>query len=255
MNELSQVLSPKSVKNLFVILKPALDQATILRMISFNPCVGVVLPKQRKYQAQVYTINEIRRILNIAKNTNPKMYLQLVLEFSLGLRRGELNALTWDDIDFSAGTININKSAYVINGQRKVKETKTVAGMRTITLDETTLEVLKEEHKKYINKKMNPEIPYIDYNLVICNDNGIPYHPDTLGKNWKKFVKKHNIRQLRYHDLRHSNATTLISSGIDPKTVQERLGHSNVSTTLNTYTHVTKDMDKKAADVINKVIF
>ena len=108
-------------------------------------------------------------------------------------------------------------------------------------------------YQQYLENKGNI-IGYQDNNLVVCKEDGTPYHPDTISKKWKKFIQKHNIRDARFHDLRHSNATAMIESGVLPKVVQTRLGHSDISTTLNIYVHSTKSMDENAANTIDSFL-
>ena len=251
-NEMKEELSPKSVKNVFIILKAALNKAVELKMIETNPCTGVVLPKMQKYQGDAYSQEEIQQTLNLAKGTD--MYLILLLAFSLGLRRGELLAITWDDVDFENAEITINKSTFNDKGERIVKTPKTVSGIRTIPLGKNLLNELKVAHRKYLENKLLMGSNFDNSNLIICQENGSPYHTDSFSNKWKRFVKKHNIRYIRFHDIRHSNATALIAAGVDIKTVQKRLGHSDISTTMNIYAHVTAKMDENAANTIDNIV-
>lgn len=242
-------LSAKTIRNAYNILKPALDKAVTVRLITHNPCIGVEKPKLKKYQANAYTKAEIHNILSLAKNSD--LYLVLVLELSAGLRLGELMALKWSDIDLETGIISITKSLYAGNGKKYVKAPKTLSGIRNIKVADKVLGVLKEEYKNYLAKKSNPDMFYKDNNLVVCKDDGTPYHPDSVSKKWKKFIKKNNIRDARFHDLRHSNATAMIEEGVPIKAVQSRLGHSDISTTMNIYVHCTETMDENAAKIID----
>ena len=116
-NKLSEEgLSPKTVKNVFLNIKSALDKAVVLKMITANPCEGVELPKMEKYQAEVYDTEEISKLLEVAKGTD--MYLLAILEIFTGLRRGELVALEWSDIDLESGTVNITRNVVLAGGKR-----------------------------------------------------------------------------------------------------------------------------------------
>lgn len=252
-NELNKTLSPKSVVNLFNILRPALEKAVVLQMIPRNPCVGVVKPKLTKQHGDVYDTSEIKAALDVARGTT--MYPTLLLELSTGMRRGETLALTWNDVNFQTGEITISKSAYVYKGERKIKTPKTIAGIRTVTVGKNILDELLVMHNEYATNKEKMGVLFTDSNLVICQENGKPYHPDSMTTKWRRFVKDNNLKQIRFHDLRHTNATTMIESGVDVKTVQTRLGHSDISTTLNIYTHRTKAMDTNAAQKIDDVIY
>jgi len=249
-NQLNLILSAKTVRNAFNIVKPALDKAVILRLITHNPCTGVEKPKLKKYQANAYSTSEIQNILALAEGK--ELYLTLLLELSVGLRLGELMALTWSDINLETGILSINKSVYAGNGKKYIKAPKTSSGIRDISIGKKVLDVLKKEYQSYLVKKTNPI--YKDNNLVICKDDGTPYHPDTISKKWKKFIQENNIRDARFHDLRHSNATAMIESGVPVKAVQARLGHSDISTTLDVYVHCTKTMDENAANTIDSFL-
>ena len=90
---------------------------------------------------------------------------------------------------------------------------------------------------------------------VICKEDGTPYHPDSLTQKWERFTKRSGIRHIKLHGIRHTHATALMAAGVNPKVVQQRLGHSDVSITLNTYTHVLPSMDKEAAEKIDNILF
>lgn len=251
-NELNEKnLAPKTVKNVALILHKALDKAVSLRMIQYNPCNGTDLPTIPKYHAQVYSSKEINQALKYAKGTST--YLIALLGFSVGLRRGELLALTWSDIDFKNKIIHVNKSAYKKNGIQQVKQPKTSAGIRTISVGDNVINDLKQAYTEYINRMNAQGLLFSHNNLVVCKDDGTPYHEDSITQKWNRFTKKHNLKHIRFHDTRHSNATLLIANNVDPKTVQQRLGHSDIRTTLNIYTHCTKEMDANAAEKIDNI--
>lgn len=251
--ELNEKLSPKSVRNLFNILRPALEQAVTNQKILRNPCTGVKLKSIVRQHGDVFDKQEIDNALTVAKGTT--MYLPLLLELSTGMRRGEVLALTWDDVDFKTREITISKSTYVYKGERKVKSPKTVSGIRTLTVSQNLINELLIAYNDYLTNQITYGSRFTNSNLVICQEDGKPYHPDSMTTKWCRFVRKNNLKHIRFHDLRHTNATTMIETGVDIKTVQARLGHSDVSTTLNVYTHKTKNMDENAAQKIDDFIY
>lgn len=251
--ELNEKLSPKSVRNLFNILRPALEQAVTNQKILRNPCTGVKLKSVVRQHGDVFDKTEIDAALDAARGTT--MYLPLLLELSTGMRRGEVLALTWDDVDFKAREITISKSAYVYKGERKIKSPKTVSGIRTLTVSQNLIDELLIAYNDYLTNQNLYGARFVDSNLVVCQVDGKPYHPDSMTTKWCRFVRKNNLKHIRFHDLRHTNATMMIESGVDYKTVKDRMGHSDVSTTLNVYTHRTKKTDENAAQKIDDIIY
>lgn len=246
-------LKPKTIKNAFLNLRAALDKAVLLSMISSNPCVGVELPKMQKYQGQYYNKEELKEMLEIAKGTD--IYLMLLLTAYVGFRRGELIALTWDDVDFEKKVISVRNNTVLANGDVITKQPKSVAGIRDITISENILKELKKARNEYKKRKLAMGRDFVDSNLVICRENGKGYRPDSITQKWRRFVVSNNLKEIRFHDLRHSCATAMIEAGIDPKTVQQRLGHADISVTMNIYAHCTKTMDEKAAEMMDNVLF
>ena len=251
-NKMKKKYSAKTIINAYNILYPALDKAVVLKMIPSNPCIGCNKPKNIRYEAEVYTSDELNLALSAAEGTS--MYIPLLLELSTGLRRGEALALTWDDVNFETGEIRIDKSVYAYDGKRMVKSPKTASGIRSIIVGEKTLVEFKKAHETYLKTKARMGNLFTDSNLVVCQENGKPYHPDSMTSKWGRFTQKNNLRHIRFHDLRHTNATIMIAAGVDVKTVKDRLGHSDVSTTLNIYITRTKEMDTNAARKIDNII-
>lgn len=246
-------LAPKSIKNVYHNLDAALKKAVTLQMIPRNPCTGVELPKLEKYQAEIYNSDEITTLLKAAEGTD--MYLLVLLTVSVGFRRGELAALSWDDIDFENGIIHIHSNRVIAKGKVITKAPKSKAGIRDVTIGQGLLDALKKANAQYLLNKRTYGTDFIDSNLVICQPSGKPFNPDSITQKWERFVEQKGLKHIRLHDLRHSCATAMIEAGIDPKTAQHRLGHSDVNITMNIYAHSTQTMDKKAADKMDELIF
>lgn len=246
-------LSPKTIRNTYNNLNAALKKAVTLRMIPFNPCVGTVLPKLEKFQDNVYDSEEIKKALKAAENSD--MYLMLFLLYTVGMRRGELDALKWKHVDFNNKIIHICESRTSTKGGGAVtKSPKTKAGNRRITVGDEVIAVLKKAKEEYDERKLTYGAEFHDHGYIICKNNGEPYRPDSLTQKWLRFLKKNELEHVRLHGLRHSNATALIQAGVSPKVVQQRLGHADINITLNTYTHVLPEMDREAAEKIDDLI-
>ena len=230
-----------------------LEKAVVTQMIPHNPCKGVELPKNQKYQAQIYTTQEIKELLQVAEGTD--MYLPLLLVCYIGFRRGELLALKWDHIDFDKGLIHIQSNRVVADSKVSTKAPKSAAGKRSITVGSSILSELKLARAQYNSNKLAMGAAFTDSGLVVCQPNGKPFRPESMTQKWKRFVQKHGLKHIRFHDLRHSCATMMVEAGIDFKTVQTRIGHANISTTMDVYAHCTPAMDQKAATKVDDILF
>lgn len=245
-------LSPKTIRNAYNNLNAALEKAVVLRMIPYNPCKGVELPKLKKYHASVYDTADIHKTLAVAEGTD--MYIPILLALIVGLRRGELLALRWDNVDFVTGVIHVRENMVKGEGGKPViKAPKSEAGIRDIHIGANTLTALAAAKAAYDQKKASPG--FHDGGFVVCQENGNPYKPDSMTQKWNRFMEAKGLPHVRLHDLRHSCATAMIGAGVDPKTVQQVLGHSDVSITMNIYAHCTSAMSKKAAETMDKVLF
>ena len=244
--------SPKNIRDTYNNINAAMKKAVVLRMIPFNPCEGVALPKLKRYKAKVYDLEMIHKLLSVAENTD--MYLPILLCVTAGLRRGELLALRWDNIDFANSILQVRSN--MVRGEKDfiIKAPKTESGIRDIHLGQEVMEVLKKERSKYVADMFSKETNFQNLNFVIRQKDGSPIRPDSMSQKWRRFLEDNRLPSIRFHDLRHSNATALIQAGVNPRVVQQRLGHSDVNITLNTYTHVLPDMDVEAAAKLDSII-
>ncbi len=245
-------LSPKNIRDTFNNVNAAIKKAVKVRLIPYNPCEAVELPKLKKYRANVYPPEMIQQLLDVAEGTD--MYLPVFLLVMVGLRRGELLALRWSDVDFDNNILKVRSN--MVNGEKGcvIKAPKSEAGIRDIHLGSDVMEVLKKAKAEYIQKVFTSHGYFQNLNLVIHQDDGSPIKPDSMTRKWTRFLEAHNLPRIRLHDLRHSNATALIQAGVNPRVVQQRLGHSDVNITLNTYTHVLPEMDIDAAEKLDEIL-
>lgn len=249
---LDKGLSPKNIRDTFNNINAAMKKAVVLRYIPYNPCEGVELPKLKKYRAKVYDNDMIHTLLDTAEGTD--MYLPILLGALLGLRRGEMLALRWDNIDLKNKVIHIRSN--MVNGEDGfiIKAPKSEAGIRDLVIGDEVVAELKKARLKYMEDALSYGRGFQNLNFVIRQEDGSPLHPDSMTRKWSRFLKDNDLPHIRLHDLRHSNATALIQAGVNPRVVQQRLGHSDVNITLNTYTHVLPEMDIDAAEKLDAIM-
>ena len=241
------------------IVKNTLDYALRLGMIESNPMLYVIKPKKQTTildkHGNYYNKDELKNFLAAAKDTSLKKYaLFRLLSFS-GVRIGECLALTWHDLNYKNNTIAINKTLARTKNGIKIQTPKTKASNRVISLDTETIQILKSwqlEQRKQLLKlginSMNKQ------QLIFSNTKNKFIIIPTVRLAIKQIAKKAGIYPITTHGFRHTHATLLFASGMDIKQVQARLGHSNVQTTLNIYTHAIQDKQDKIGDEFAKYI-
>lgn len=235
-------LSNRFIRGVHGVLNSALEQAVKERLITSNPAEGCKLPKIEKKEMKVLLPDQIGAYLQEANRRGllPAYYLEL----TSGLRRGELLALLWTDLDVESMTISVTKQVNRINGQLKVSQPKTSNSIRTIPIPKQAVDLLILEHEKH------PDNPY----MFPSPKTGTMYDPDSFRHTHEKILAAAGIEHIRFHDLRHTFATLSLQNGVDVKTLSNTLGHYSAGFTLDTYTHVTQRMKREAADTIGSVI-
>ena len=235
-------LSNRFIRGVHSLLHAALDQAVRERLIQTNPSEGCKLPKIEKKEMKVLLPEQIGDYLREAgkRGLLPAFYLEL----TSGLRRGELLALLWTDLDIENQTISVTKQVNRVNGQLKVSQPKTPNSIRTIPIPKQAVDLLVLEHEKH------PDSPY----LFPSPKTGTMYDPDAFRHIHEKILDAAGIGHIRFHDLRHTFATLSLQNGVDIKTLSNTLGHYSAGFTLDTYTHATQRMRREAADTIGSVI-
>ncbi len=232
-------LSNKSVRTVHNVLHLAMEQAKKEGIIEVNPCDNCKVPKLEKKEMQILPIEKMSEYLQKAEECG--VYAMFYLELSTGLRRGELLALTWQDVDEENLTISVNKAVSKIKGGVEIREPKTENAVRTIAISEQMLAILHEEKAKH------PQNPL----LFPSPKTGEHYHPDAVSKLHKKLLKLAKIEEkIPLHSLRHTFSVVALQCGVDIKTLSKTLGHHSSAFTLDTYTHVTEKMNKSVADKV-----
>jgi integrase len=200
----------------------------------------------------LYNQENLIELLKICKGT--PLELQIFLASGLGLRISEILGLTWDNIDFNENTITINKITVRNEGTVILKSPKTESSERTISAPLEIMNMLKSHKKKQLEDKLRG-LYTNKLNLLFLDKDEKPIAQDVLSKKFSRFLRDNNLDHIRFHDLRHSHVTLLIKSKVPIKVISERVGHSNINTTLNIYAHTLKEMDSEASVKISESLF
>ncbi|MGL4606668.1 MAG: site-specific integrase [Eubacteriaceae bacterium] len=250
-------LSPKSIRNIALMLSGALTQASKLGYISQNPCNLIDLPTVPKVMKKALDIEDITRFFEVAKG-NPYESLYII-DLFLGARQSELLGLSWDCVDFTDKTIHLYRqlSRFIIKGEGvryeflPLKECKE----RRVFPPQIVFDALKEV-KTVQNEwaEKAGEIWYNPENLVFTNEIGHHVNHVTVARHLKKLLKEIGLGNESFHTLRHTSGSLAIEAGANLKAVQENLGHATASYTLATYIHTTEAIQKNAADVVNEYL-
>lgn len=239
-------LSPKTVRHHYVTLHTALAHAVKQRRLARNPCSGVTPPKQERTELKVLDEQGVHLLLDAAHST--KYYSIFYFLLYTGCRRSEALAIRWQDIDLTLCQVSINRSLHHLRDGRIVfRQPKTSRSRRLIPLPPSAAIVLKQHKEDQRELQAGLEIPLSDNDLVFCHPDGKPYLPDSVTNAWTQLVRRIGLAGVRLHDARHTHATLMMKQGTNPKVVQERLGHSSIAVTIDTYSHVVPGIQEAAA--------
>lgn len=252
-------LSPTTINHIHVALKQALEKAVELNYINRNVAKYCVLPKNTETKKKYFIEEEQDKILQVI-NRSDRYELATLLGFATGLRQGELIALTWDDLDLENKTININKSfsthknrdddittKYISN----VKSTKNKSSNRKMPIPGSLIGLLKTHKKKMAEENLAAGRNNKEFNIVFQSENGTHLNASNIHRRWKQIIARTDVDYLKFHGIRHTFPSRLLEKGENPKVVQELMGHSSISTTLDTYSHVDFKLKIDAVDKID----
>jgi integrase len=239
-------LSPRTVQIIHAILHRALKQAHRWDMVQQNVATAVDRPQAQKKEMQFLTPEQVEQFWQVAEQD--RLYALYVLAATTGMRQGELLGLQWPDIDLAQATLSVKRSLINISGTPTTGEPKSAAGRRAITLPELAVQALRDHRKRMLAEGLTASL------WVFCDTQGGPIQKRNLvRRSFKPLLKKAGLPDIRFHDLRHTAATLLLAKGVHPKVVQERLGHSSVNLTLDTYSHLMPALQRDAADKLDEL--
>ena len=248
-------LSPKTVKHYISFISSVFDYAIKMQMLSDNPCKYVTLPKIKQAERDCYTLEEAQHFLDLLQNEPLKYQAFFVLAIYGGFRRGEILGLEWKDINFETGLVSINRTALYSSDKGHYTDTpKTKGSIRSLKLPQNVMFILKQHQNEQFSQRLKIGDQWHETDRLFTTWNGKQMDGATP-YNWlKKFCQRNNMRFVNLHSFRHLNASLLINSGIDIRTVSACLGHSQTSTTLNIYAHTFEQAKANAMETVANAI-
>lgn len=254
-DESGEKLSPATVRRKLAVLQSMLTLATKLGYISNNPADAkrLTLPKMPHPEIEIFTKQQASYILQCLKDESLQFQAMIQLAIFTGAREGELVALKFSDIDFTTRKMTISRSAYKLKGEPVRTKAPKSGRARTVTLNASCVELLQRLKQQHLLEQMKLGTAWKGNDWVFTQWDGSIMHTQTPSRQFDKFLKKNGIPHRKFHSLRHTSATLLLYNGTDLKTVQERLGHADFTTT-NKYLHLVEQADADAVDSLEQLL-
>ena len=239
--KLEEGLSKRSVQHMHAVIRRSLDQAMKWDLIYRNPASLVTAPTPDKKPPKTFSKSQAKTFLESVREH--RWYPIYVLAITTGMRQGEILGLRWEDVDLDSGNLSVNHTVQNLGGKIIEGTPKTAGSRRTIALPGYTLDTLRE----YKETKGENE------GLLFTTSSGRPVSPRNVLRHFHIALEKAGLQRIRFHDLRHTAATLLLQENVHPKIVQEMLGHSTISLTLDTYSHILPNIQQEAAEKMDKL--
>lgn len=247
--------TPKTIRNHHAIISAALHQAVRWGWVRTNIAEQAKPPRVSQRRVKAPSVDVVRAVIEAAEERDPRLAALLMLGALTGMRRGELCALRWSDIDLERGDMEVSRSVIVVPGGLSEKSTKTDRS-RSVALDEVGVALLTQYRARVDEWASEAEAEIADDAFVFSPhvDGATPFRPDNVTGFFIRVRDGLGLKDVRLHDLRHFTATQLIGAGVDVRTVAGRLGHSDPSLTLRVYSHVIEERDRAAAAILGRVL-
>jgi len=239
-------LSAQSVKHIRTVLSIALNRAVKWNMIGRNVAALTDAPKIEREPVATLSLEEARKLLDAASGDRLEGLLSVAL--AVGLRRGEALGLSWSDVDLDAGVIRVSHSLQRVGGRLQLVAPKTSQSRRSIAIPEVVVKALRRHRARQSEDRLAAGSGWQDSGLIFTSRVGTPIEPRNMIRAFKGLLKKAGLPAARFHDLRHTAASILLAQGVHPRAVMEILGHSRISLTMDTYSHVMPSVLREAAD-------
>ncbi|WP_150273642.1 site-specific integrase [Paenibacillus tepidiphilus] len=250
-------LAQSTMISLHRLLKNIFEVAVAWKVITSSPMDGLKYPKRKKTKANCYNKQEAQQLTVLLDKEPLAFKVIIVLAITTGLRRGEIAGLEWRHINLDKGTITIEQQmVYTKKTGHTITDPKTQDANRLVSIPQLVVDLLKELRKQSIREreKLGSEWKGDDRLHVFTTAIGSPYRATYISNRWIEFIKDSGLRYIKFHELRHTSASLLINSGVHSKVVSDRLGHSDIRITMNTYGHVFEEAEHAAAEVFDSML-
>src|SRR5690625_1339030 len=254
-------LSDATIRNNHRTLNNIFNYAKEIKLIKESPLESVQPPREDHKEIEVYTLDETINLLNALEKETHVPHWQIIIKLAIttGMRRSELYGLEFKHIDLEKRTVKIEQALTYTSDQgyqvHPIKKGGKVIS-RTVSLSSSLIDPIKKLELIRKKERLASHKLWRDgkYNFLLCDENGKPYNPWSMQNWWRRFIKRHGLRYINIHALRHTTATLLINLGTHPKVISERLGHSNIDTTMDIYGHVLREADENSTKILDDAI-
>ncbi|ADP78115.1 tyrosine-type recombinase/integrase [Pseudofrankia inefficax] len=245
-------MKPASLAKIHAVLRVALADAERMDLVSRNVAKSVQPPKLGDSDPRDLAVEDARRFLEVA--AGDRLEALFVVALTMGLRRGELLGLRWDDVDLDAATLRVVRSAQRVSGTLRLVDTKTRGSRRPVPIPAMTLEALKRHRKRQDQERADAGKAWKENGLVFASTVGTLIEPRNVTRRVQQLRGRVNLPTLRLHDFRHACASFLLAAGIEPRTVMEILGHATMRMTMERYGHALPERLRAASDAMDKLM-
>lgn len=244
------------------ILNNIFNFAKELRLIKQSPLEGIKKPKVEYKESEVYTVEEASLLIKALEEETLVPHWQIIVKLAIttGMRRSELFGLEFKHFDFEKGILSIKQaltySKYDGYSIHEIKKGNRSARKREVYVSDSILTQVKQLELQRKKERLASEQVWEDgkYNFLLCDETGKPFNPASMKNWWTRFLRRHNLKYINIHALRHTSATLLINEGVHAKIISQRLGHSDISTTMNIYGHAIEEADKLATEKLDTAL-
>ena len=245
--------SPNTIRHFHAVIRKALNVACKWELVSRNVATLADRPRVPHFEIQPLSPEQARAFLKAIRGNKLEAFYTVAV--ALGLRRGEALALRWEDINLEAGELRVRHTLQILKGGGwNLAEPKSRNSRRTLHLPKFAVQVLKDHRQLQLKERMAKGKLWQDLDFVFTSEIGTPLDGNNVYKLYKQLLRGNELPDIRFHDLRHTAGTLLLVQGVHPRIAMETLGHSQISLTMNTYSHVSSELQKEAAEKMEAIL-